>query len=96
MISEKTDLLNHTTNENLRIAMRELATHFNPEKNRFFENHVFRRAKDEDGEFLVSCSIWLRKLSEYCDSKCYNVYRQVILSSKMKKNDYLSLTLTQK
>ena len=44
----------------------KLANHFNPRKNRFYEKHTFRQARQEDGESIASFATRLRNLAKYC------------------------------
>ncbi|CAF0717682.1 unnamed protein product [Brachionus calyciflorus] len=45
---------------------KKLANHFNPIKNRYYEKHIFRNAKQEEGESIASYATRLRNLSKYC------------------------------
>ena len=55
----------------------KLANHFNPKKNRFYENHVFRTAKQEDGESLASftAAILTHYLHRHTVNKCNPAFR---------------------
>ena len=45
---------------------KKLADHFNPRKNRYYEKHIFRSTKQEEGESIASYATRLRNLSKYC------------------------------
>jgi len=49
---------------------RKMSAYFNPKKNKYFEVHTFRQAKQLKGETLDNYATRLRQLSHYCEFAC--------------------------